>query len=189
MAVIVSRQTFIGPWEYILDNAIFTTPLDPAAAGAALFTRSGTLVGIGSLAMSDVASHAAGADQPLPGNMFIPIDRLKAILADLLDKGRAAGPRRPWIGLTSEETAGGRLLVSSVSEGGPCAQAGIRPGDMVVGIDGTPLAGLEDFYRKLWSKGEAGVRVALDVLQGVTVRQIEVKSIDHRDFVKLGSGY
>jgi S1-C subfamily serine protease len=186
MAIVVSRQTFIGPWEYILDDAIFTTPLDPAAAGAALFTRSGTLVGIGSLAMLDVA---AGAGQPLPGNMFIPIDRLKAILADLLDKGRAGGPRRPWIGLTSEETAGGRLLVSGVSDGGPCAQAGIRPGDLVVGIDGAPLAGLEDFYRKLWSKGEAGVRVALDVLRGVTVRQIEVTSIDHRAVVKLGGGY
>jgi S1-C subfamily serine protease len=183
-ALVVSRRTFAGYWEYLLQNAIFTVPPHPAFSGAALIAADGKLVGIGSLAVGD----AAGGDDAIPGNMFIPINRLKPILADLLEKGRAAGPKRPWLGINSQAVLG-RIFVTRVTEGGPAAAAGIKQGDLVLGIGGRPVTDLEDFYRRLWASGEAGAAVPLDVLQGVTVKRIEVKSADRHDFFKTRRSY
>ena len=52
------------------------------------------------------------------GNMFVPIDALPPILADLLAEGRAQGPSRPWLGITAEDV-GGLLLVTRVAAEGP----------------------------------------------------------------------
>src|SRR5690348_5526541 len=48
-ARIVSKQEFAGYWEYVLDEAIFTTPAHPNWGGTALIGSSGELLGIGSL--------------------------------------------------------------------------------------------------------------------------------------------
>ena len=75
---VVSRRDFAGYWEYLLENAIFTTPPYSSFGGAALFSPDGALVGIGSLQVPDAMREGSNA---LPGNMFIPINRLKPILA------------------------------------------------------------------------------------------------------------
>lgn len=182
-AIVASRRTFAGYWEYLLEQAIFTAPPHPAFGGAALLSTEGKLLGIGSLAVPD-----ALPDQALPGNMFVPVDRLKPILGDLLERGRAAGPKKPWIGLNSQEVHG-RLFVSRVTEGGPAAAAGIQPGDVVLGVGGEPVRDLESFYKKLWSTGEAGVTITLDVLKGVAVERIDVKTVDRYDVLKLNRSY
>ena len=46
---VAARREFAGSWEYLLDEAIFTTPAHPAWSGAALINREGKLVGVGSL--------------------------------------------------------------------------------------------------------------------------------------------
>ena len=56
--------------------------------GAAVFTGEGRLVGVGSLIIGD----ATGTNTHFPGNMFVPIDRLPPILADLITDGRVTGP-------------------------------------------------------------------------------------------------
>lgn len=183
-AFVVSRRAFAGYWEYLLDNAIYTAPPHPAFGGAALLSGDGKLVGIGSLVIPD----AAGPQQALPGNMFIPINRLKPILADLLEKGRAATPRRPWLGLFSQEVHG-RLFVTRVSSDGPAQAAGIKSGDLVVGIGGKPFKGLADFYRKVWALGAPGVIVPLDVVRGAAVKPIPIKSGDRYRWLKLDRSY
>ncbi len=182
-AYVVSRRPFAGWWEYLLENAIFTSPPHPAFGGAALIGGDGRLVGIGSLMVGD----AAAPRQPLPGNMFVPIDGLKPILADLLSQGRRSGPHRPWLGLTSEEVRG-RLFVMRVTQGGPAFSAGIRPGDMVIGVDGKPVQGLADFYRKVWASGAAGAKVTLNVLHGIDARPVVVDTIDRYDWLRRGAG-
>lgn len=114
-AYVVSRRDFAGSWEYLLDNAIFTAPPHPQFGGAALIDDGGRLVGIGSLI---VPNAAPGAN--VPGNMFVPIDRLKPILADLLTKGRSAATALPWLGLYPEEVRG-RLFVSRAGRRTPPA--------------------------------------------------------------------
>jgi S1-C subfamily serine protease len=120
--------------------------------------------------------------------MFVPIDRLSPILADLIADKPLPQPPRPWLGVNTEEV-GGRLLVSRVTPESPAEKAGIRRGDIVVGVDGAPAKGLADFYRKVWAKGRAGVTVPVDVLQDNEKRRIDIRSMDRRDHLKLKSTY
>ena len=183
-AYVVAKREFAGSWEYLLDEALFTAPPHPAWSGAALLNREGKLVGVGSLIVGD----AAGGGEKAPGNMFVPIDRLSPILGDLIAAGRPVGPGRPWLGLNTEELRG-RLFVSRVTPGGPAEKAGIKSGDVIVGVKGEQPKSLADFYRKVWAQGSAGANVALDVLQDSEVRRFEVKPINRLDHLKLKSTF
>lgn len=179
VAYVMSRRSFAGGWEYFLDSAIFTAPPTLQWSGAALVNRDGQLVGIGSLLVRD--SVAPGS--PLPGNMFVPIDLVKPILADLIGKGRRAGPQQPWLGMSTEEVQG-RLFVTRVSPKGPADQAGIKRGDIVLGVGADSVGSLEEFYRKVWASGPAGTDVPLKVLQGPQLKEIRVQSIDRVDYFR-----
>jgi S1-C subfamily serine protease len=183
-AVVVTRRAFAGSWEYLLDDAIFTTPPRPAWAGAALIDRDGRLVGVGSLFIGDVT----GAGDGVPGNMFVPIDLLPPILGDLLANGRAAARPKPWLGVNTEQV-GDRLIVSRVTEGGPAAKAGVERGDWIHGVGGEKTATLDELYRTIWKRGEAGVVVPLDIVRGDRRRRFDVKSMDRMDHLKLKSTF
>ncbi len=181
---VVSRRIFAGSWEYMVADAIFTSPPHPAWSGAALVGRDGKLVGVGSLVVRD----ASGDDSNVPGNMFVPIDLLPPILGDLLANGRVSGPGKPWLGVNAEEL-GGRLLVSRVQPQSPADKAGIRRGDIVVGIGGDATRTLPEFYRKLWSLGSAGVTVPLDVMQRGETRRLDIPSVNRLDQLRLKSTF
>ncbi len=183
-AFVISRRAFAGSWEYLLEDAIFTSPPHPAWSGAGAFNAEGKLVGVGSLILGDASGQQAG----IPGNMFVPIDRLPPILADLITDGAPSGPRRPWLGITTEENRG-RLFVSRVTPEGPAARAGIQPGDMVMEVGGQAPKDLADFYRKIWATGDAGVGVPLTLLQGSRLRQVTVQSVDRHTHLKLKRTY
>lgn len=183
-ALVVSRRTFAGYWEYMLDSAIFTAPPMMDWSGAALVTQDGKLVGVGSLIVNDPAEGESIG----PGNMFVPIDELKPIMADLLTQGRPAAPPRPWLGINSEEVRG-RLFVTRVQDGTPAHKAGIEKGDIILGVGGKPVSSLAEFYRALWGTGPAGVDVKLNVLQGVAPTEITVKSGDRYRWLKLNRSY
>jgi serine protease Do len=178
LAYVVAKRKFAASWEYLLDTAIFTSPPTMQWAGAALVSREGKLVGIGSLFVRETLDGAQA-----PGNMFVPIDLLKPILADLIEKGRRSGPARPWLGLATEELHG-HLLVTRVSPEGPADKAGIRNGDIVVGVGADPVKSHEDLYRKIWGLGAAGVEVPLKILQGVDMRELKLRSIDRFQYFK-----
>lgn len=178
-AYVVSRRGFAGSWEYMLDSAIFTSPPTPQWAGAALVDRDGKLVGVGSLLVRDTVEPGS----PLPGNMFVPVDILKPILSDLIARGRRAGSPRPWLGLATE-AAQGRLFVTRVSPDSPADRAGIRAGDILLGVGAEPVKTHEELYRKLWSMGSAGVDVPLRVLQGAEMRDLKLRSIDRFEYFK-----
>ena len=179
-AFVAARREFAGSWEYLLEDAIYTTPPHPNFGGAALIGRRGRLLGIGSLFLQDVLP----AHGPIAGNMFIPIDQLKPILADLIAQGRSSEPSRPWLGMYTQEL-GGRIVVLRITPNGPAHQAGIRRGDMIVGVAGEAVKSLADFYRKVWSKGHAGVEVPLNVLRGARIRNIPVRSSDRYKYLRM----
>jgi len=183
-AYVVAKREFAGNWEYLLDEALFTAPPHPAWSGAALISREGKLVGVGSL----LVGNAGGGNNKAPGNMFVPIDRLSSILADLIAAGRTPGPARPWLGVNTDEM-GGRLLVSRITPASPAERAGIKRGDVIVGVNGEQAKNLADFYRKVWAQGSAGATVALDVLQDNEVRRIEVKSMNRLEHLQLKSTF
>lgn len=182
--IVVSRREFAASWEYLVDNAIFVAPAHADWSGAALITREARLVGVGSLVVGD----ASGTGVNMPGNMYVPIDLLPPIMADLLSKGRVGGAGRPWLGLNAEDVRG-RIFVGRVTAGGPAQQAGLSANDIVVGVNGAQPRSLGDFYRKVWALGAAGVMVPLDVLQGTRVHRIDVKSINRHDHLRLKSTF
>jgi S1-C subfamily serine protease len=184
LVYVVSRRPFSGSWEYQLDAAIYTYPPVENWSGAALIGAKGELLGIGSLIVGD----AGGPGTQSPGNMFVPVDILKPILEDLIAKGRAPGPLRPWLGLNAEELRG-RLFVARVSPEGPAERAGVRGGDIVIGVGGEEVTSLADFYRKVWARGEAGVEVPLRVLQGMQVKDVAIRSIDRVQYFRQKASY
>jgi S1-C subfamily serine protease len=183
-AYVVSKRRFVGYWEYLLDEAIFTAPATVNWQGAALLSRDGKLLGIGSLAVGD----AIGAHEGVPGNMFVPIDAVKPVLGDMIANGKLTARPRPWLGVNTQEVQG-NLIVTRVSPDSPADVAGLVKGDIIVGIDGKPLAGQADFYKKLWASGAAGVEVSLDVLKGNRVQKYTVKSADRDSYFRPNPVY
>ena len=179
LAYVVSKRKFAASWEYLLETAIFTAPPTLQWAGAALVSREGKLVGIGSLYVRE--TQESGSE--VPGNMFVPIDLLRPILADLIEKGRRSGPARPWLGLATEELHG-HLLVTRVSPEGPADKAGVRNGDIVVGVGTEAVKNHEELYRRVWGLGAAGVEVPLKILQGADVRELRLRSIDRFQYFR-----
>jgi len=182
-ARVVSVRPFAGYWEYMLDRAIFTSPPHTAHSGAALIGDDGRLYGVGSLFVSDARAPRVHS----PGNMFVPINELKPILADLLDKGKRTTPPRPWIGINSQDVSG-RIVVTRVTPGGPAAAAGLGDGDLILGVAGKPVSGLVELYRAMWSGGPAGTSIKLNVLPSKAsdfrVRETTVKSVDRAEWQK-----
>ncbi len=178
-AVVVSRRQFVGYWEYLLDEAIYTAPVTVNWSGAALLDRQGKLLGIGSLSVND----ALGPESQLPGNLFVPIDLLKPLLRDLVALGKSAAPARPWLGVQTQEVHG-NVIVTRVSPESPADAAGMRPGDVVVTLGGQVIKGQADFYTRLWARGEAGVEVPLEVLRDGRIQSVTVKSTDRDKYYR-----
>ena len=187
MTRLISKRAFSGSWEYHIEGALFTSP--PVAAnegnhsGAPLFNQKGELIGIGSLLVSD----ASGQNRRMPGNMFVPIDLLRPILAELQQSGTSAKSRRPWLGLNSNDQ-GGRVQIVRVSKDSPAEGAGLEAGDVVLAIDGAKVSTLEDFYKKLWNRAAPDAEISLTVLQGADVKTIVLKAQDRMQTLKKPAG-
>jgi S1-C subfamily serine protease len=181
---VVSRRPFSGSWEYMLDSAIFTYPPVRDWSGAPLIGTKGELLGIGSLIVPD----AGGPGTQSPGNMFVPIDLLKPILSDLMAKGKRSTPPRPWLGVNADELRG-RLFISRLSPQGPGERAGLQADDIVLAVGADEVRTLAEFYRKVWSRGVAGVDVPLKVLRGTQIREVTVRSIDRMQYFRSSTTY
>ncbi|MGI9302880.1 MAG: S1C family serine protease [Gammaproteobacteria bacterium] len=181
LATVAARRDFAGYWEYLLEDAIFTSPAHPRFGGAALIGPEGRLVGIGSLIVPDAAEEGV---QSQPGNMFVPINALKPILGELIAEGNTRGPRSPWIGVFTEMDRG-HLFVTRVAEDGPAQKAGVEAGDIILKVGNEPVESLADFFRKMWALGEAGVDVPLSILRKSQVKQITVRSADRYKWLRF----
>ena len=177
MTQLVSQRAFSGTWEYHLDSALFTSPPVSSGrgnhSGAPLFNRKGELVGIGSLFVTDALGPNAEGGKRQPGNMFVPIDLLKPILAEMQKLGSGKQSNRAWLGVTSSDQ-GGRVQVMRVSEGSPADDAGLKPGSVVQAVDGVEVTTLEAFYKKLWARDTPEQPVKLTIREGDDVKTINI---------------
>lgn len=180
--LVVSRKPFTGSWEYLVERALFTFPPVNNWSGAALITEDDKLIGIGALIVQDAASGA----QNVPGNMYVPVNLLKPIMAELKTHGRVRQPQ-PWLGL-STELVRGNLMVTRVSPGGPADQAGVAPGDIVLSVGDQKIGDQAEFYRRVWKFGPAGTEIPLRLLKSGDVRDMRIRSIDRNEFLKKASG-
>jgi S1-C subfamily serine protease len=178
-ARIISKQEFAGYWEYLLDDAIFTAPAHPHWGGSAMIGPDGRLIGIGSLQVQQMREGGVAQDI----NMIVPIDILKPILDDMLTMGRVNRPPRPWLGMFATEV-GGRIAVAGLSKRSPAQRSELRMGDIILAVAGHETRTLAEFFRRLWSLGEAGVEVPLQINRNGQTREIVVKSGDRNRFLK-----
>jgi len=177
-AAIVAKQEFAGYWEYLLDEAIFIAPAHPSWGGAALIGGNGELLGIGSLRLQMIQNGAV-ADI----NMAVPISLLPPILDDMVTRGAANRPPRPWLGVFSAESDGD-VVVMNVSENSPADKAGLMRGDIISDIRDAEIGGLADFYRKVWDSGQAGAEVPMRIVRDGRENWVRVKSADRNAFLR-----
>jgi S1-C subfamily serine protease len=175
---VLARREFAGAWEYLLEDAIFAAPAHAHWSGSALIDGHGSLVGIGSLLVRELA-----AGEEINANMFVPIDLLKPILDELSTRGRTSRQSRPWLGVYAAELTG-KIYVTGVADGGPAQQADIREGDLIMRVANHDVATLPEFYRRLWSVGPAGTGVPLTAIRGGTRLQVNVRSVDRAALLK-----
>ena len=178
-ASIVAKQEFAGYWEYVLDEAIFTSPSHPNWGGTALIGPAGDLIGIGSLQLQQAAEKGNAENI----NMIVPIDLLKPIVDDLLKFGRRNMPPRPWLGLYATEVEN-RLVIVGLADRGPAKKADIRTGDIVLSVGGKDVNDLAGFFRGIWAQGQAGVDVPITVYRDGETMEMRVKSSERNRFLK-----
>lgn len=184
LAQLQSRRGFAGNWEYHIEDALFTAPPRRDHSGAALFNGRGELLGIGSLWVAD----ALGAGVPgRSGNMFVPVDLLKPVLAELRERGASRASARAWMGLQAAETPAG-LRVLRVSEDSPADVAGVQAGDTIDRIDGQSVTALDALWKALWTGGPPEREVKLDLRRQGRPMSLTLQSVDRMKTLRRPKG-
>ncbi len=106
--------------------------------------------------MIGIATAIIGGAQGI--GFATPVDRARRIVDDLLRFGEVRGV---WIGVRGRTITSGDddadrprgYRVRSVFPGSPAARAGVRNGDVIVSLDGTPIESQDSFETALASRG------------------------------------
>jgi S1-C subfamily serine protease len=160
-----------GGASRIIDDVIQTdAALNPGNSGGALVEGSGRVVGI------NTAVAGVGLGLAVPVNATT-----RRIVSALMRDGRV---RRAWIGIAG----GARPLpprvaatlgrdraieVVEVVDGSPAATAGLRPEDLVAGVDGVPVRGVDDLQR-LMTEDRIGVTCSLEIVREGRARTVDL---------------
>jgi S1-C subfamily serine protease len=124
-----------------LTSAIQTSaPINPGNSGGALVDLEGRVIGIPTLAALD--PQLGGAQAPGIG-FAIPSNTVRDIADQLIAKGRVQRSGRAFLGVSVATLTAGGVLVSAVEKGGPADKAGIKPGDVIVSVNGKPTPSTE----------------------------------------------
>jgi S1-C subfamily serine protease len=169
--------SFVGPfeafWEYMLDQAIMTTIVNPGLAGGPLLDRRGRVAGVVSLGLGKVGSYSLA----IPTRLFL--ERRAR-----LESGEPVpeSERHAWVGFYPQASDGG-IAVSGVVPGGPAETAGLQRGDLLVSVDGDAVQTLRQLYRTLWRR-RPGETVGMQVLRDESIHVIDVVAGDRHEFYK-----
>ena len=158
----------------IIDDVIQTdASLNPGNSGGPLVNSEGQVIGVNTATIM-------GAQ----GLCFaIGINTAKFVVSRLLRDGKI---RRSYIGVEAQTVPLHRRLirfydlhqdsgvvVMSVTEGGPARKAGVRNLDMIIALDGKPVAGVDDLHRLL-TDARVGVSSTLTILRNTDKLQVKI---------------
>jgi serine protease Do len=116
------RDLNSGPFDNFLQ---LDAPINPGNSGGPVFDMDGRVIGVSSVIVSPTgASVGIG--------FAIPSETVNRIVVQLLAKGSI---ERGWLGVSVDDRDDG-VLIAGISRDGPAAKSGIRPGDVVVAING-----------------------------------------------------
>jgi putative serine protease PepD len=135
-------------------------PINPGNSGGVLADRRGRVIGINDA----IQTGSAGSNGNVGIGFAIPID-LAARSAAAIVQGKEV--KVGYLGVTMGEPTGGQdgALVQEVASGSPAAKAGLRPGDLVVGIDGQSVADYGELGARIRAH-EPGDKITLKVVRG-----------------------
>jgi putative serine protease PepD len=106
-------------------------PINPGNSGGALANRTGEVIGINTLIFSQTGENSGIG-------FAIPIQTAKTV-ADKVVKGEPLD--HGWLGVSSSPTddGSGGAQVSDITADSPAEQAGLQIGDVVIGVDASPV--------------------------------------------------
>ena len=135
--------------------------INPGNSGGALINTRGELVGINTA----IVAKNTGAE----GIGFaIPVNMVRGVIHELITHGKVV---RGWIGVIPEDFSDDQAASRGLSQGGvvvvdlylnsPALEAGLRPGDILTGIDGTRVKSAQDILAHVAStRPGASIRIA-----------------------------
>ena len=119
------RDLGSGPFDNFLQ---LDAPINPGNSGGPVFNMDGQVIGVSSVVVSPTgASVGIG--------FAIPSEAVSRIVAQLLSKGSI---ERGWLGVSVDERNNG-VTIASLDRNGPAAKSGLRPGDVVLAINGEKI--------------------------------------------------
>jgi serine protease Do len=149
----------------VFDDFIQTDALiNPGNSGGPLFNMRGEVVGVNTAIMSQ--GQGIG--------FAVPINMVKDLLPNLRENGRL---ERGWLGVNIDDARpsgdGRSLLVKDVYRLSPAANAGIRPGDRVIAVNGKPIGSYLQLMRKV-ALSAPGTEAKLTLMRGTETREVAV---------------
>ena len=158
--------------------------INPGNSGGPLFNLRGEVIGINTA----IINFAQGIGFAIPSNMA------QQVITQLLEKGKVV---RGWLGvgiqpLTADlakkfgVTEGEGVLVNEVFEKDPAAVAGIRPGDVIVRIDGTVVDSPNKLSRLIGAL-TPGARAKIDVVRDLKPLTLTILLTERRDAAVMAS--
>jgi putative serine protease PepD len=149
--------------------------INPGNSGGALVNLASEVIGIPTL-----AAIVPEFGQAAPGIGFaIPSNTVKRVADQLIRFGKVTRSGRAFLGVRVATVMGGGVHVTSVTPGGPAASAGMKAGDVIVSVDGTPVPSTDDLVTVL-AQIKPGTKVPVEIVRNgkkveleVTVGQLE----------------
>ena len=169
-----------GPGGRLMDDVIQTdAALNPGNSGGPLVDSGAQVIGVNTAVI-----------QGAQGLCFATgIDTARWVVGQLLAHGRV---RRAHIGLSGATMPIDRRLqrahgldqargvrVAEVLADGPARHAGVEPGDLIVGLDGQPVEGIDDLLRRL-DAGRIGRLCVLRLLRGTQLLHLTLTPAEKR---------
>ncbi|GLR68056.1 hypothetical protein GCM10010909_27370 [Acidocella aquatica] len=162
-----------GPFDHFLQ---LDAPINPGNSGGPAFNMAGAVIGINSAIVSP-SGGSVGIGFAIPSNSARPI-----VMA-LIAHGEIA---RGWLGISVADPSNGAgqgAQITGVEPGGPAARAGLTAAEIVISVNGQPVAGATALTRAIASMAP-GTKVRLGVSDNQHIFDLPV-TIDRRP-VQLG---